>query len=109
MEGALGSRGKQPTSDFCRWNDELKRTYKHITDILQTDHEPTPTNPLVFHLHGDTNYPASMVLTELFSNIIQIPCYTDMITFNQVVESKAPVRFYHNISNESIISRMVEA
>jgi SIR2-like domain len=69
MEAALISKGKDPISDFCRWNEDLAEYAKEneINSIMykeNTDFKPTPANPLVYHLHGDIDHPNSMVLTE---------------------------------------------
>jgi hypothetical protein len=58
MEDYLKDSGKAPTSDFCRWNDELSRFPKPPYE------PPSPAKPLVFHLLGDMDYPKSLVLTE---------------------------------------------
>jgi hypothetical protein len=58
MELVLIAKGKEPTSDFCRWNDELSRFPKPPYE------PPSPAKPLVFHLLGDMDYPKSLVLTE---------------------------------------------
>jgi Caspase domain/SIR2-like domain len=67
MEAALKSRGKRPISDFCRWNEDLAGYAKADninSKIYRHDYKPTPDNPLVYHLHGDIDYPHSIVLTE---------------------------------------------
>jgi SIR2-like domain len=81
IEAALESRGKQPTSDFCRWNEDLIK-YANENEInsiiykVNTDYKPTRSEPLVYHLHGDMDHPRSMVLTEM-----------DYITFiNSMIE-----------------------
>jgi hypothetical protein len=58
MELVLIAKGKEPTSDFCRWNDELSRFPKLSSE------PPSYSRPLVFHLLGDIDYYPSMVLTE---------------------------------------------
>jgi SIR2-like domain len=78
IEAALESRGKQPISDFCRWNEDLA-DYGRVNEINSviykegTDFKPTSSNPLVYHLHGDIDHPNSMVLTE--------KDYTDFVIF----------------------------
>jgi hypothetical protein len=93
IEAALESRGKQPISDFCRWNEELAKDAKEneINSIIYeegTDYKPTPAHPLVYHLHGTIEYPKSMVLTE--------KDYTDFVIFyNKEDEKKvtpSPIR-----------------
>ena len=69
MEEALKSRGKQPISDFCRWNEDLVSYAKQnaIGSYLYRKDDGlkiTPGNPLVYHLYGDIDHPRSMVVTE---------------------------------------------
>jgi hypothetical protein len=67
MEEALKSRGKDPKSEFCRWNKPIIEYAKHAQIPFASDarnYVPTPANPLVFHLYGDMYHPISMVLTE---------------------------------------------
>ncbi len=63
MEAAIKSRGRNPISEFCRWN-----TYgdKAETPSVLDDpsYKPTEDKPLVYHLLGHLEYPKSMVLTE---------------------------------------------
>ncbi len=59
MVEALKAQGKQPRRDICRWNKLLKEN----PDIF-TGYEPDVENPTVFHLHGQTDQPESLVLTE---------------------------------------------
>ncbi len=47
MVRALKSRGKEPIKEYCRWNKSIQ---KH--EQTSSDFDPTPENPLVFHLHG---------------------------------------------------------
>jgi hypothetical protein len=69
IEEALISRGKEPISDFCRWNGYLIE-YANENEINSkiyedfTNYKPTSAEPLVYHLHGDIDHPLSMVLTE---------------------------------------------
>jgi len=64
MEAALRSKGKDPVSEFCRWNN-----YAEVAGIpsvfnKSSKYKPTEATPLVYHLHGDNNIAQSMVLTE---------------------------------------------
>ena len=69
LEAALRSKGKQPISDFCRWSVELKE-FAEVAEINSNLYDKdsgvqiTSATPLVYHLHGDIDYPLSMVLTE---------------------------------------------
>lgn len=62
MEMALQSRNKDPKRELCRWNE----TVRHHPCIFDGEavFEPTPANPVVFHLFGHDKSPESLVLTE---------------------------------------------
>ncbi|MBA7686715.1 hypothetical protein ES703_95169 [subsurface metagenome] len=62
MMQALKSRNKDPKLEICRWNKYIKDQ----SSILKSKggFEPTPANPVVFHLHGYQGVPESLVLTE---------------------------------------------
>jgi hypothetical protein len=64
MEKALKDYGKEPVSEFCRWNNFAKAA--GITSVFDKPepYKPTEARPLVYHLHGDLDTPQSMVLTE---------------------------------------------
>lgn len=67
LEEALRSRGKDPRSEFCRWNKTiLDYARRAEIPVISDDHAYTASSatPLVFHLHGDMGHPLSMVLTE---------------------------------------------
>jgi hypothetical protein len=76
LEEALRSIGRNPVSQFCVWSDVLRKymelsatpTYneKYVVPDESNNRRyvPDESNPLVYHLHGDFNTPASMVLTE---------------------------------------------
>lgn len=62
MVKALKDRGKDPKRELCRWN----RYTKDLASIFDsmTGFEPTPANPIVYHLHGHDEAVDSLVLTE---------------------------------------------
>lgn len=62
MVRGLLSRNKRPKRELFRWNSELKSQ----PSIFETrpDYAPSVEEPVVFHLHGHTQVPESMVLTE---------------------------------------------
>ena len=67
MEEVLRSRGKNPVSEFCRWNESLQdyvRSMK-IPSVFDkgSRYNVNPSTPLVYHLYGDFTIPQSMVLT----------------------------------------------
>lgn len=63
MVQALRDKGKDPIQEFCRWNAEVRaRGDRSVFD--RPGFEPTPEQPVVFHLHGIREVPASIVITE---------------------------------------------
>jgi hypothetical protein len=63
MESALKDKGKDPVSEFCRWNNFAKLA--GIPSVFDnSEYKPKESKPLVYHLHGDVDIPQSMVLTE---------------------------------------------
>ena len=62
MVRALRSRHKDPKRELCRWN----KLVKDQPSIFESEpgFNPTPANPVVFHLHGHDEVPESLVLTE---------------------------------------------
>ncbi len=78
MVKALKSRGKQPVAQVCRWWDEeiekvltgVAKSNKVVKETLQAifeeepDFDPSDKRPIVFHMHGNTAVPHTMVLTE---------------------------------------------
>jgi hypothetical protein len=107
MEAALISGGRQPVSDFCRWNEYLlkdevyadlsKNFSKNVFSIGDTnlnsvleqssDYKPTVERPLVYHLYGDIAAPASMVLTEkdYFDFVINLHTSQEMTVLPSVI------------------------
>jgi len=68
MEEALRNAGKEPVSEFFSWNDFLKEISKspdtRSVFAIDKKYKPTQERPLVYHLFGTIDTPASMVLTE---------------------------------------------
>lgn len=63
MLQALRKRERKVRVDFARWANEVNRV--RIKSVLfDEEYEPTAQEPVVFHLHGNCEHPASMVLTE---------------------------------------------
>ncbi len=73
MVKALKIRGKNPMQVLCRWNDRLKR-------IPESELNPTPEKPVVFHFHGSYEIPESLVLTE-----------QDYLDFGSVLNERYPI------------------
>lgn len=62
MMRALQSRGKVPRRDLCVWNKYIEG-YTSAFDA-DSNFEPGPQSPVVFHLHGHSEVPESLVLAE---------------------------------------------
>lgn len=60
LENALRRAGRDPQTDYCRWNQKLVG----LPSILSGGYIPTRAQPLVYHLHGWEGEPESMVLTD---------------------------------------------
>jgi hypothetical protein len=59
MVQALESRGQKPSRKICGWNELVREREEAALDA-----GPTSAEPLVYHLHGHSEIPKSMVLTE---------------------------------------------
>lgn len=60
IEIALKRAGKKPRTEFCRWHKGLES----IPSVFDDEYQPSKDAPLVYHLHGVDEHPASLVLTE---------------------------------------------
>lgn len=60
LEAALRRVGKLPHPEICRWHEGLE----DIPSVFDSAYKPTLEEPVVYHLHGLEEYPASLVLTE---------------------------------------------
>lgn len=62
LEAALIKAGRKPQIEICYWDKRLKS----IPSLFETNkgYQPSPQEPLVYHLHGLDKYPNSLVLTE---------------------------------------------
>jgi hypothetical protein len=58
LSRALIDAGVDPQIRLCAWNNDIPKSKCTYLDL------PTPEKPLVFHLFGHLNDPASLVLTE---------------------------------------------
>lgn len=63
MYQALKNRQRDPKRELCQWNPLVDLKKSSIFES-GSEYEPTPANPLVYHLHGHYDTPQSMVLTE---------------------------------------------
>ncbi|GAA0441404.1 hypothetical protein Acor_72720 [Acrocarpospora corrugata] len=59
MLNALRAAGKAPQLAICPWNEP-----RWDEEVQLAAWDPTPEQPLVFHLHGQAQSPSSLVLTE---------------------------------------------
>ena len=64
MVRALQRRDRDVRRDFCRWNSSP--AMRELASPFASDPAlvPTPSSPVVFHLHGHLGVPESIVLTE---------------------------------------------
>jgi hypothetical protein len=62
MVQALKSRNRDPKRELCCWNELVKDQSSIFAS--ESGFDPTPANPVVFHLHGHNEVPESLVLTE---------------------------------------------
>ena len=60
MRALARNKMRDPKREICRWNLLTRNEPSRFDD----GYEPTAANPVVFHLHGHTDLPASLVLTE---------------------------------------------
>jgi len=59
---AIRFEGGKPVTDFTRWHEDLFDPT--IVPRQVTKHQPSPEQPLVFHLFGRFDAPESLVITE---------------------------------------------
>ena len=66
LTDALRERRRDPRRDFCRWRDEpaARAAYGPSVFDEQSGYDPSPANPLVYHLYGCLEKTESVVLTE---------------------------------------------
>jgi hypothetical protein len=79
MIKALKTRQKDPKRELCRWN-AFVRNMPSLFDSADS-FEPTPANPVVFHLHGYNEVPESLVLTEddYFDFLVNVSRQEDLL------------------------------
>ena len=63
MVSALIAAGKKPSREACHWRWVRRPSLTQQNSVGSTVN-PTPENPIVFHLHGNLEEEDSMVLTE---------------------------------------------
>jgi hypothetical protein len=86
LERALDAEGKTPHTQVCFWSGRGSSARpEHRPD---PNYEPTPTNPVVYHLFGLEDYPQTLVLSEDdFMNFL-ISVAEDINTQNPIVPLK---------------------
>ncbi|HEY1365507.1 MAG TPA: SIR2 family protein [Gaiellaceae bacterium] len=62
MTQALRARHREPKRDFCRWNSSP--ALREEPRVLKPGFQPTPSTPVVYHLHGLLDVADSLVLSE---------------------------------------------
>jgi hypothetical protein len=62
MVKALEANGRKAHRDFCRWNKELAE-YPGVWQ-REPDYRPSAEAPVVYHMHGNSELPKSLVVTE---------------------------------------------
>lgn len=76
---ALTAAGKEPQVELCRWNDDMAQ----LPSIYDQDpgYRPDTQRPLVYHLFGHLQEPASLILTEddYFDYLIGVTRNKDLI------------------------------
>ncbi|MCL4265994.1 MAG: SIR2 family protein [Anaerolineae bacterium] len=92
MMEALVQRQKEPRRELCRWNPYLLRSHP---SLLETGYQPTPANPLIYHLHGHVESPESMVLTE--------DDYLDFLVNISSNEYNLPPRIQQALTDSSLL------
>jgi hypothetical protein len=91
LEIALNLAHKKPRSDVCRWH----RGMRERPSVFTGDYQPTPQEPLVYHLYGLDDEPTSLVLTE--DNHME---FLGTISKNPEL---IPARVYHALSDSALI------
>jgi hypothetical protein len=83
MERALEAVGKTPATQVCFWNSTGASA--RVEHRPNPNYEPTPANPVVYHLFGLEDYPQTLVLSEDdFMNFL-IAVVEDTNTQNPIV------------------------
>ncbi len=93
MVQALHYRRKDPERRLCCWNSVLRR--RGLSTESQSFVSPSPANPLVFHLHGNDESSASLVLTE--------DDYLDFLANMVHAEHPLPARIQEAFADSSLL------
>ncbi len=82
---------KHPRREICKWHLARKRQPM----LVEPDLDPTPTEPVVFHLHGCLDNPHSIVLTE--------DDYLDFLMYISEDQRLIPPRIEQAFSDSSLL------
>ena len=93
MVDALRHRNREPRRELCSWNRYIDQR-PSVFDA-ESDYEPSPANPVVFHLHGHDEVPESLVLTE--------DDYLDFLVNHTRERQLLPARIEGALANASLI------
>jgi hypothetical protein len=93
MIRALKKRDKKPRRELCRWNKYV-RDQPSVFDT-DSDYDPDPTNPVVFHLHGHNEVAESLVLSR--------DDYLDFLVNLSRDQKLLPSRIQQAISGSSLL------
>jgi hypothetical protein len=88
MVAALERKFRDPKREVCRWN----AITRNEPSRFDKGYEPSPANPVVFHLHGNVELPTSIVLTEddyfdFLVNISRDPLLVPLLIQKALVET----------------------
>ena len=102
MFRALRSDGKDAKREVCRWN---KLLLEQESSAFDTGYDPTPANPVVFHLHGRADIPESIVVTEDDYLDFLVNISKDLAVSPTGAQQKAalPVRIRSAIRNTTLL------
>jgi hypothetical protein len=94
MEQALRSRKRDAQQALCRWNNYLNKD-NAASAFDDPDYKPNPDKPVVFHLHGHSGVPESLVLTE--------DDYLDFVVSISQTPSPLPGRISRALTGTSLL------
>jgi hypothetical protein len=93
MVRALQSRKKRPQRALCRWNKYIQGNSSIFEQ--ESGFDPTPEDPVVYHLHGHDQVPESLVLAE--------GDYLDFLVNISRDQYKLPARIQEALAGASLL------
>ena len=93
IEVALRWANKDPRTEICYWHDGLRSIPSVFTE--NPTYRPSPEEPLVYHLHGLDEHPASLVLTE--------DDHLDFLVAISQTADAVPVRVQQALTDSSLV------